>query len=340
MNPVCRFVWAACASVVILVSVTLVPRIAAAEDIKVGTIKGVGLGALFLSAEKGYFKDEGLNAEIVFFDSGEPIAVAVAGSAVDFGVDGVSAGLYNLAGQGALRLIAGSASEHAGFRAQGYIVSNHAFDAGLKSMKDFAGRSIGIPVVGSTQHYAINLLAEKYGYDMKGLKIVALQSNVNIASSVTGGQTDAGILPQAAALPVVNRGDAKLLGWVGDETPWQISAVWTAKKTADDRAKTVQAFLRAYRKGAQAYHDAFIGPGEVRQDGPTTGEAMAIIGKYTGLSLDLVKLGIGYHDAEARLNVADVLHQIAWFKSQGMIKSEIDGNAIIDRRYVVPLPEK
>jgi hypothetical protein len=36
--------------------------------------------------------------------------------------------------------------------------------------------------------------------------------------------------------------------------------------------------------------------------------------------------------------VADVLHQIAWFKEQGMLKLDGTGEEIIDKRYVVPMP--
>jgi hypothetical protein len=35
-----------------------------------------------------------------------------------------------------------------------------------------------------------------------------------------------------------------------------------------------------------------------------------------------------------------VLHQIAWYKSQGMLKDSVNGNDIIDKRYAVPLPGK
>jgi hypothetical protein len=44
-------------------------------------------------------------------------------------------------------------------------------------------------------------------------------------------------------------------------------------------------------------------------------------------------------DPEGRLDVKDVLKQIDWFKSQGMVKPGIDAPAVIDMRYVVALPE-
>ncbi|HEY1504829.1 MAG TPA: hypothetical protein VGF92_11060 [Stellaceae bacterium] len=34
------------------------------------------------------------------------------------------------------------------------------------------------------------------------------------------------------------------------------------------------------------------------------------------------------------------MHQISWFKSQGMLKSSVDGETIVDKRYVVPMPPR
>jgi hypothetical protein len=38
-----------------------------------------------------------------------------------------------------------------------------------------------------------------------------------------------------------------------------------------------------------------------------------------------------------RLDVKDIQRQIAWYRSQGMIKPEVDAEATIDKRYLVPL---
>ena len=67
---------------------------------------------------------------------------------------------------------------------------------------------------------------------------------------------------------------------------------------------------------------------------------MAIVSKYTGQPSEEIISAIPYVDAEARLDVKDVLQQIAWYKSQGMVKGDVNGAEIIDTRYVVPLPER
>lgn len=314
---------------------------AVAEPIKIGSVKVTSSAPLYIAQERGYFAAEGVPAEMIYFESGQPIAVAAVAGSVDFGVTAVTAGLYSLAGQGALRVIAASGREFPGFHYFTYFVSSRAYEAGLKSPKDFAGRSVALTQIGSPGHYSLGLLADKYKFDLKGMRLLPLQSIPNALSAVAGGQADAMVQTMIPAVAsTIQNGDVRVLGWVGDETRWQVAAVFTATKTADQRSDIVARFLRAYRHGVRDYHDAFTGPGEIRQDGPTAPEIVAIIAKYTGLTAEDVKLGITYFDPDARLDVKDVLHQIAWFKSQGMVKPEIDGESVIDKRYVIPLPEQ
>ena len=314
---------------------------ASAEPIKIGVVKTGVSSVIFIGIDKGYFADAGVPAEVVFFESAQPIAVAAASGAIDFGMTAPSGGFYNLAGQGALRIIAGGVTEVPGFNGAAYLVSAHAWDGGLRSLKDFAGHSFGVSQVGSPPHYELGLLAEKYRLDLKTIRIVPLQSIANIASGVAGGQVDETILTQSPALlPAVERGDIKRLGWVGNETPWQFNLTFTATKTAADRADMVKRFLTAYRRSTKAFHDAFTGPDGKPKDGEQAPEFLAIMGKYLNQSPAEARLGVGYFDPEARLDVADVLHQIAWFKEQGMLKLDGTGEEIIDKRYVIPMPHQ
>jgi NitT/TauT family transport system substrate-binding protein len=309
-----------------------------AEEVKVGIIKSIGGGPFYVARERGYFAAENLSAEISFFDSSQPIALAVTSGDLAFGATGFSGGFYALAGQGALRIVSGLSREAPGFNFNAYVVSNKAWAAGLRSYKDFPGHSFGISQVGSPPHYALGLLAEKYGFDLKSIRLLPLQSISNIVSAVVGGQADTGSLLGAPALPVIAKGDVKLLGWTGDETPWQLGSVFVSTKTATEKPALIERFLRAYVKGVHDYHDAFTGPGERRADGAQADAVAGIIARYMGLSTEQVKQGVVYFDREARIDVKDVLHQIAWYKSQDIVKPEVDGDRMIDKRFVVPLP--
>jgi ABC-type nitrate/sulfonate/bicarbonate transport system substrate-binding protein len=141
---------------------------------------------------------------------------------------------------------------------------------------------------------------------------------------------------QSNAVFASNR--AYAAGLTGDARPWQLGGAYTTTKLANERPDIVNGFLRAYRRGSRDYYDAFIGPDGRRRDGPTAPEALAIIAKYTGQPAATLSKGIGYVDPDERIDEQDVLHQIDWYKSQKLLKPELDGGAIIDRRYAVPLP--
>jgi len=309
----------------------------AAEPAKVGIVKTSASGHVFIALEKGYFADEGLDVALVPFEAAQPVAVAVVTGNLDIGVSALTAALYALAGQGALKLVAGQSRDLPTYQNINYLASNRAYETGLRAPRDLAGHTVALTQIGGPSHYALGMLAEKYHFDLKSVRLFPLQSFPNIASALAGNQVDAGMLAATPGLAAVNGGEAKLIGWVGEETPWQIGGVFVATATADNRRDFVERFLRAYVRGARDYHAAFSGPDEKRADGRTAGAMREIIAKYTGQPPDALRDGISYVDPDARLDVADILRQIAWYKSQSMLKLDGTGEDIIDKRYAKPL---
>ncbi len=328
--------WRQAGFAVALVCAALSGVPASAETVRIGAVKVAANGANFIAVDKGYFAAEGLDVQITFFDSAEPIAVAVVSGAVDFGATGPGGALYNLAGQNAVTIISGLAREAPGFPVFVFAVSNRAYQAGFKSYENMAGRTGSVTQLGAPSHYAYALLQQKYGVDPKSVRILPLQSLPNQVSAVSGGQADSGIILATVAIPAINRGDMTRLGYVGDETPFQTGILFTSTKTANEKSDLVQRFLRAFRKGAHDYRDAFIGPDGKRRDGPASTEMLGIIAKYVGQPPEQVKGGISYVDPDAALDVNDILRQLAWYKAQGMVKSDVSGDQVIDKRYVIP----
>jgi NitT/TauT family transport system substrate-binding protein len=321
-------------------AVILGGNLAAAETIKVGAIKSAGGAPLYIGIERGYFAAEGLTVELVFFDASQPIAVANVSGDVDIGATPPTAAFYALASQGVLRIISGYISDAPTFQANGAVASNAAYAAGFHTFKDMAGRKVSTTQIGAAPHYAWGLMAEHFGIDLKSVQVVALQSNANQISAVVGGQVDAAMTPSTFLTPPIEAGQVKLLGFVGDIAPWQLGATFTSTKTANERSDMLKRFIRAFIKGIHDYHDAVTGPDEKRMDMPTAPEILAIISKHVGQSPEQLKRALPYFDREARLDFKDILHQIAWYKSQGMLKDTVSGDEIIDKRYAVPLPAR
>ncbi len=304
---------------------------------KIGVLRLSSSAPVFIAQDKGYFREAGLDIELKFFDAAQPIAVATTSGDVDFGVTAFTAGLYNLAGKGTLKVIGGMSREKPGYPLIGYFASNNAYAAGLKTPKDLAGKRVAVTQVGSSFHYSLGLLADKYGFKLADVKVLPLQSLSNAAAALKGETVDAALLPVSTARTLMDAGGAKLLGWVGDETPWQLGAVFASTKTLADKplvAKLLSALTRADRE----YHDvilASVADGKAPINDKTK-PLLEIIAKYTSLPVEQVVGNCAYIDPEGKLDVKNVSNQISWLQEQGFVDKGFDVDAIIAKDYVKP----
>ena len=312
---------------------------ARAETVKVGITRLFGYPGVPIAVARGYFKQQGIDIDMVFFDSAQPIAVGVASGGTDFGVAGLSASFYTLASHGELRLVASSGGEHEGFHNLAFLVSNKAYAAGITSPKDFAGHSVAITQLGTSLHYALGRAAEKYGYSMSAITLRPLQSNTNVIAALGGNTVDAAVMPGTPSLAALAKGSAKLAGWVSDVAPdfTTGSALLVGTETANTKPDLVKRFLIAYRHGMSDFHDAFTAADGTPAMGPGAPGVLKIMADFTGVApAELVK-AIPFVDGEGRIATSDIARQIAWYKSQNLLRGEVKAEDLIDSRYALPL---
>ena len=98
---------------VLALTATTIAAVRAEELLKakVGVLRLSSSAPVFIAQDKGYFRDAGLDVELKFFDAAQPIAVATTSGDIDFGITAFTAGLYNLAGKGTLKVIGGMSRE-------------------------------------------------------------------------------------------------------------------------------------------------------------------------------------------------------------------------------------
>ena len=157
----------------------------------------------------------------------------------------------------------------------------------------------------------------------------------NMVAAVKTGQVDATMIIASIAKPMADAGEAHIIGWVGDIVPYQITALFAPSKTLETRKSELQVFCDAYRQGIADYRNAFLVPKRINAD---TEAAIADIRKFIFASDPdgprKIREGIGWYDEDGALDVADVRAQLAWFAQQGMVKGDIDPEAIIDTSFM------
>jgi NitT/TauT family transport system substrate-binding protein len=227
--------------------------------------------------------------------------------------------------------------EKAGYPLIGYFASNNAYAAGLKTPKDLAGKRVAVTQVGSSFHYSLGLLADKYGFRLADVKVLPLQSLSNAAAALKGETVDAALLPVSTARTLMDADGAKLLGWVGDETPWQLGAVFASTKTLADKP-LVTKLLSALTRADREYHDVILasvadGKAPINE---ATKPLLEIIAKYTNLPVEQVVGNCAYIDTDGKLDVKNVGNQIGWLQEQGFVDKGFAVDAIIAKDYVKP----
>lgn len=302
---------------------------------RVGVLRLSSSAPVFIAQDKGYFKQAGLEIELKFFDAAQPIAVATASGDVDFGVTAFTAGLYNLAGKGALKVIGGMSREKAGYPLIGYFASNNAHASGLKTPKDLAGKRIAVTQTGSSFHYSLGLLADKYGFKLADIKVLPMQSLSNAAAALKGETVDAALLPVSTARKLIDDGGAKLLGWVGDETPWQLGAVFASPKALGNKT-LVTRLSTALARADRDYHDVILasvkdGKADIND---RTRPLLEIIARYTNLPVEQVVGNCAYIDPDGKLDVSNVANQIAWMQEHGFVDKGFGVDAILAKEFV------
>ncbi len=312
----------------------------AATPIRLGLLRTASPAPLYIAQERGWFREAGVEVVFRFFDAAQPIAAAAVSGDTDMGITALTGGFFALAWRGELVVIGGGLHEQKGHKLTAVLVSKKAYDAGLTTLDKLAGSSFGITQYGSSFHYMAGRLAEVRGFDLKSMTLRPLQTVQNMVAAVRTGQVDATMAIASMAVPAAAAGEAVIIGWIGDLVPYQITALFASKAMVGARADELKKFAGAYQRGIAAYREAFLrfDAAGTPQYGPATDAAIADITKYVFIGDPLagakIKAGLGWYDEGGALNVADVRNQLAWFSAQGMVKGEVDANAIIDTRFL------
>lgn len=308
------------------------PALAMNKKVKVGALRFTSHSASFIAYERGYFADAGLDVEFEFFQAAQPMAVAIASGDVDYAVTAISGGLVSLADKGAIKVIGGALSEEAGIDGQKFLASDAAFQAGVKSPKDLAGKRFAVTQAGSSFHYMGSKMAAAEGIE---LTFTPLQKVGAIIGAIKSGQVDGWSIVPHIAKPLAGSGAVHIIGNVSDYLPdYQVTTVFTSAKNAAEERGLTESFLAGFSKGVDDYAAAMI-DGTASQD-----EMVDLIHKYVYTDRPREKAapsiinGTMRLNSGAALNLASVQDQLGWFQSEGLVDANISVDTLVDTSYV------
>jgi len=303
----------------------------AAEKLRVGALRLTSSAPLFIAVEKGYFADEGLDVELKFMKSAQPVVMALAAGDVDVGATGLTAGLYNAAANGLkVSIVADKGRVWPGYRLVGLMVSNDAWEKGVRTLKDLKGRRVGITQMGSTFHYMLGNILARNGMELKDVHVTPLGGVKNMMDAVAANRIETAFMVQPFCTVMEKKEIGHVMLWAGDEMRYQIAAIFFSGKLAENEGLSLK-FLRAYIRACRFYYDNCLTKKDrLLVKGPAFDEVIDYIAKYTSRKPSLIALGLNYNDRNGKLFAEDIQRQIDWYHVHKMVGKRLDAGEIVN----------
>jgi NitT/TauT family transport system substrate-binding protein len=298
-------------------------RAPAQETVKLGDLPAISNAAIYIAAEKGFFKEQGIVTDITTFASAAKQVPALVAGELEVSVGSASAGLFNAVAQQALfRIVADKGQARKGYGFSLLTVRKDLVDSGqVKSFRDLKGKKIAILAKGNIQHYLVGKMAEEVGLTINDVDLVLMDA----PGQVTAFETKAidasyAVEPWAArfaergvAVPFRTPDQVKGLG------PVQVGVIIFSGKFIKERRPVAQRWINAYLKAAELFH----------KNGTKDPEIAAILEKYTKVPAKVVQEAISpYQDPNGKLLVDNLADQADWFARNGLAQKINIQNAL------------
>ncbi|OVZ59812.1 ABC transporter substrate-binding protein [Pigmentiphaga sp. NML030171] len=320
----------ACAAVAVLSG-----NAAAAAKVRIGVVGSLSDASIYIAEAKGYFKDEGIDAEIIRFPNSAQMIAPIGAGQLDVAVGATSAGLYNSIGRGIdIKVVADKGSMPPGHGYVPLLVRKDLVDSGaFKSLKDLKGLRVGSQSPGGSALSLLNEALKKGGVPYKDVKI-SYMGHSQLAAALQNKALDAAMVTEPNATRAVQTGTVVRFSPQADQIypSQQVAVVLYRGAFARQEAATATKVMRAYIRATRDYNDALVNG---KLTGKNSDEIISILSKSTNEkdpSIYKVATAHGCHP-DGMVNVASMKHDYEFFKEQGLITTPVDIDKVVDMSF-------
>lgn len=300
-----------------------------AINVKVGSSPVISSAGIYLAQERNYFKDEGLNIDLVDFNSsGGQMTLLLSKGEMDVGAGNLTSGLFNAIAKGQkFKLVADKGHLEKGKEYIALIVrADHLASGRYKSLKDLKGFKMGLTSLdGVSQQIVAEKFLEKAGLrptDVEFVKLSYAEMNVALKSK----SIDATIQLEPYLAKAEVDGIAKKVASATEVHPNQQSAaLFFSPNFIEKNPIEAKKFLIAYLKGVRDYNNAIAGK---------TDKVKMIADLKKFIKIDdekvwnkMVPIGL---TNDGSINVAALMEDVNWYHAKKYIERVPSIDEIVD----------
>lgn len=294
----------------------------AATKIRVVHVPVLIFAPLYVALERGYFAQQGIEAELIGTPGGASSFVVLASGRAEVVVGGLGASLFNAAARKLDFKVVGPAHMEKPPVSTPLVVSKAAYDSGeIRSVKDLRGKKVSVNVIGSATEFWLHSALLRAGMTINDVQMVAVNFP-EVPAALANGAIAAGLLGEPLATLAEDKGQIVRLSedFVNGV---QVTAVYYSGAFLREHPKEAVGFLVAWLKASR----------DLYGDGYRRDDIARIVEKYTGVPASVVKKARPpYHEPNGKMNLNDFTRLQDFFRKRGELTYDkaLDPSAYID----------
>lgn len=319
-------------TVLLLLLLALIPGLGSAVSaqkpvkVRVGVSPVMSSAGIFLAFEKGYFRQEGLDVELVpFKSSGPEMLPLLATDRLEVGGGNLGASFYNaLARDVKIKVVADKGSNLPG---TGYLALVARKGLAVKSPADLKGKTVSFTGKGVSQEVVFDRWMRSGGLSVKDANVTTMSyqdANVALAS----GSLDATVQIEPLLTEALTRGWARQVKAADAIYPGQQSAALFYSESFSANTAAARGFMKAYLRGVRDYHRAFV-----QKKTPAAETAMMmkhVPVKDASLYAKMKPVGL---NQDGFVNAVSMNSDLKWYQDHGYVKECPPLEQVVDHSY-------
>jgi NitT/TauT family transport system substrate-binding protein len=234
-----------------------------------GSPLSISDAGVFFGRARGFFQAQGIDVDILPFQSGNDIIAPMASGDLQVAGGGLSLAVLNAADRGIhIRAVADKGSARPGFQFTQFPVRRDLLESGaVRTVADLRGRQVGVSTLRASGEAIVGHVLEQAGLNVDDVNLVPM-GYPDMVVALGNGALDAAILIEPSL------GAAYARGVIGSWEPGMISGafggnyqaalLWFSEQLAG-QPDLARRFMTAYLEGVRVYNDAFV-KGEGRDE--------------------------------------------------------------------------
>jgi NitT/TauT family transport system substrate-binding protein len=275
--------------------------------------------SFYVALERGYFRDEGLELELVPFDAGTKAIPALGTGDLDLGIGSVGPALYNAVERGInLRIVAPVARLTPENGGVAFMVRKPLLESGeVRTPVDLRGRRIAVAALASGNEYIVERLLVQNGLQPGDVEWVEL-AFPDMGAAFSNANIDAALVADPNGTLYAERGWATKWLTAAQIVPnIQLTFFLFSDRFATERTDLAVRWLTAYLRGARAWQ-TMLDTGEGRD------EMLGYLTKHTVLKdrALLERIALTQPALEGKIDVDGLRQQAVWARERGYITQD------------------